>query len=312
MGNEEKKPKNQKAKFNLKEKMTPKFLKEWVEKREAEVAAYDVASIPSPTRRISGARKMKDFSDGNKWVHLAIMCASIVGVFLLWWVLSANIPKVASFLSTPSAVWDAFVARVNIGWYFDDLKDSLVRVLVGFCLAVVASIPTAFLMSWYRPVRGIFDPWIQFLRTIPPIAINPIMVAAFGVGENPKYAIIFLAVYLTMTVTIYQGIRNVDLTLVKAAYTFGAKDRNLFLGVIIPSAFPFILTAMRLGVGAALTTLIAAEMTGANTGLGAMIQSASGANRIDIVMMGIITIGIVGFILDRLLLLLEKVCTRWK
>ena len=299
-------------KDKFKDKLTPKFIKDYQEKKATQIAAVDVNGIPSPTRDVRGIRKMKDFSDGVKWKHLLIMTISVVAVFCLWWLLSETIPTVAKFLSTPSDVWNALVERVELGWYWDDLKDSFTRVFVGYALALVCSIPVAFLMSWYRPVRGAMDPWIQFLRTIPPIAIIPIMVAAFGVGEPPKYAIIFLAVFLSMTVTIYQGIRNVDLTLVKAAYTFGAKDRNLFLGVIIPSSFPFILTAMRLGVGAALTTLIAAEMTGATTGLGAMIQSASQTNRIDIVMMGIITIGVIGFILDRLLILLEKVLTRWK
>lgn len=255
---------------------------------------------------------MKDFGEGNKKVFTIIVICSIILGFVLWFVLSNLIPKVAVFMSTPQAVWTALIARIQKGWYWTDVWASFQRIIVGFSLAAICSIPVAFLMAWFKTFRAILDPWIQFFRTIPPIAIIPIMVAAFGTGEQPKYAIIFLAVFLTMTVTIYQGIRNVDYTLVKAAYTFGARDQNIFLDVIIPSAFPFILTAMRLGVGAALTTLIAAEMTGASEGLGSLIQTASGLNRIDIVMMGIITIGIIGFTLDRLLLVLEKALTRWK
>ena len=115
-----------------------------------------------------------------------------------------------------------------------------------------------------------------------------------------------------MTVTIYQGVRNVDLTLVKAAYTFGAKDRNLFLGVIVPSSFPFILTAMRLGVGAAMTTLVASELTGTTYGLGAFIQTQGSNLEMDGAIMGIIILGLVGILLDKLLLLAEKRLTRWK
>lgn len=272
----------------------------------------DIRDIPAPARTGLSTKRMKDFSDGNKKIMTLIMTLSIIGGLLLWWVLAGNIANVEVFMSTPKAVWNALVNRIQKGWYFEDVWWSFSRILVGYSIACVCSIPVAFLMAWFRPVRAILDPWIQFLRTIPPIAIIPIMVAAFGTGEKPKYAIIFLAVFLLMTVTIYQGIRNVDLTLVKAAYTFGAKDHNLFMDVIIPSAFPFILTAMRLGVGAAFTTLIAAEMTGASDGLGALIQNASGLNRIDIVMMGIITIGVIGFALDRLLLLAERLLTRWK
>ena len=115
-----------------------------------------------------------------------------------------------------------------------------------------------------------------------------------------------------MTVTIYQGVRNIDLTLVKAAYTFGAGDIAIFLSVIVPHSFPFILTAARLGVSTALTTLIAAEMTGTFYGLGSMIQTAQIYFRMDKVMLGIICIGVIGFILDRILLLLEKKLTSWQ
>ena len=115
-----------------------------------------------------------------------------------------------------------------------------------------------------------------------------------------------------MTVTIYQGVKNVDLTLVKAAYTFGAKDKNLFLDVIVPSSFPFILTAMRLGVGAALTTLVAAELTGTTYGLGAMIQSQASNLNFGVAIMGIIILGVFGIILDKILLFAEKKLTKWK
>lgn len=271
-----------------------------------------VEEIPAPVRGKAQAKELKDFSDGNKKKHLIIMVCSILGGLLLWYVLSLMSDRVTKIMSSPPAVIQAFIARIQKGWFFEDVWASLSRVLVGYSLAAVCSIPIAFLMAWYKPVRAIFDPWIQFLRTIPPIAIIPIMVAAFGTQEKPKWAIIFIAVFLTMTVTIYQGIRNVDLTLVKASYTFGAKDLNIFFDVMIPASFPFILVAMRLGVGAALTTLIAAEMTGASVGLGSMISIAGGVNRIDIVMMGIITIGVLGFSFDRLLLALEKKLTKWK
>ncbi len=271
-----------------------------------------IENSPAPIRSEGTSKALKDFSDGNPRKHMIVMISSIVGGLLLWFILSMLFPRVEAILSTPTAVVNAFVSRIQKGWYFSDVWASLSRVLVGYSLAAVCSIPVAFLMAWYKPIRGVCDPWIQFLRTIPPIAIIPIMVAAFGTGEQPKWAIIFIAVFLTMTVTIYQGIRNVDLTLIKASYTFGAKDMNIFFDVMIPAAFPFILVAMRLGIGAALTTLIAAEMTGASDGLGSMIQLASGVNRIDIVMMGIVSIGILGFALDRLLLYIERKLTQWK
>ena len=167
-------------------------------------------------------------------------------------------------------------------------------------------------MGWYPKVRALIDPWIQFFRTIPPIALIPLVILAMGLSEMAKYTIIFIAVFLVSVVTIYQGIREVDKTLVKAAYTFGARDINIFLSVMIPAAFPFILVAARLGIATALTTLIASEMTGATYGLGARITSAQQFMNVSVVLLGIITIGIIGFILDRVLLFVEKKLTKWK
>ena len=167
-------------------------------------------------------------------------------------------------------------------------------------------------MGWYPKIRKFLEPWIQFFRTIPPIALIPLVILAMGLGEKPKYTIIFLTSFLVMVVTIYQGIKEVDLTLVKAAYTFGATDRNLFLDIMIPAAFPFILVGARLGIATALTTLIAAEMTGTIYGIGARIQGAQQFMDVPIVLLGIITIGVIGYVLDWLLLFAEKKLTRWK
>ena len=115
-----------------------------------------------------------------------------------------------------------------------------------------------------------------------------------------------------MVVTIYQGVRNVDNTLIKAARVFDATDAQLFFNVIVPASVPFILTGVRLGLATALTTLVAAELTGAATGLGTMIQQAGMYFQMDVVLLGIIIIGIIGFIFDKIVLLLEKKLTSWQ
>lgn len=258
------------------------------------------------------ARKLKDFSDGSARMRYTLMTISIIGGFLLWYLVTL-IPTINTFLASPKQVIRALVSESKAGGrYFKDISISLQRVLVGFGLAFVASIPIAFLMGWYPKVRNLIEPWIQFMRTIPPIALIPLVILAMGLGEPPKYTIIFIATFLVMVVTIYQGVKEVDKTLVKAAYTFGAKDRDLFIDIIIPASFPFILVGARLGMAAALTTLIAAELTGTIFGLGARIQGAQQFMDTSIVLLGIITIGVIGFILDKILLLIEKNLTKWK
>ena len=308
--------KENKTKGSLKEKLTPGFVKERRIKREAAIAAVDLTLLSKPVNDVetSGPKKMKDFSLWAGWKTALVGVVGIICVIGIWWIYAAVTTSMGetSWLSSPDIVFERFIEMCANGRLWEHLWYSVQRVLVGFLIACCTSIPIAFVMAWYKPVRAFLDPFVQFLRCIPPIAYVPIVVAAMGPNESPKYFIIWLAVFLTMTVTIYQGVRNVDLTLVKAAYTFGAKDRNLFTGVIVPSAFPFILTAMRLGVGAALTTLVAAEMTGSRYGLGFFINNQGNLLRMDYAVMGIIVLGIFGIIMDKILLVIEKRLTRWK
>ncbi|MEN6499294.1 MAG: ABC transporter permease [Rectinema sp.] len=257
-------------------------------------------------------RKLKDFGDGDKKTRIILNVSSILLGVLLWYLITL-IPSINTFLASPKQVYAALLSESAAnGRFFKDIWISLQRILIGFSLAFVCSIPVAFLMGWYPKMRSIVEPWIQFFRTIPPIALIPLVILAMGLGEAPKYTIIFVAAFLVMVITIYQGIKEVDKTLIKAAYTVGASDRDIFWDIMIPASFPFILVGARLGMAASLTTLIAAELTGTTFGLGARIQGAQQFMDTSIVLLGIITIGVIGFVLDKILLFIEKRLTRWK
>ena len=267
--------------------------------------AANAASVPK-------AKKLKDFGEGNPRVRLVMMIASLVGGILIWYLLSQH-PVIGIILAGPDDVIKRGLAEEwAAGRLQKNILYSLWRVLAGWTLAFLAAIPFAFLMGWYSKFKNIVDPWIQFMRTIPPIALIPLVILFMGIGEEAKLTVIFVAAFLVMVVTIYQGVRSIDLTLVKAAYTFGASDFDIFFRVIVPASFPFILVAARLGISTGLTTLIAAELTGTIYGLGNMIQEAQLYFRMDKVMLGIICIGVIGFLLDRLILYLEKKLTRWQ
>lgn len=258
------------------------------------------------------ARKLKDFSDGKLSTKRRINIISVFVVILIWFLLT-RIVNVNQFLASPEQVWKALLDETAAGGrYWKDIAMSLQRVLIGFALSFVASIPIAFLMGWYPKFRHAIQPTLKFFRTIPPIALVPLVILALGLTEQAKYFIIFLTSFLVMVVTINQGIKEVDKTIVKAAYTFGATDYDIFKDIMMPAAFPFILVAARLGVSTALTTLIAAEITGCVFGVGTRIFGAQQYQNTAIVLLGIITIGVIGFILDTILLELEKQLTRWK
>ncbi len=161
-------------------------------------------------------------------------------------------------------------------------------------------------------MRFIVEPWFQFIRNIPPLAYVPLVVISAGVGRRPQVIVIWLATFLIMTVTIYQGVRNVDNTLIKAARVLGAKDKDIFVKVIFPATTPFIVTAVRLGVSVALTTLIAAESTGAIAGLGMRIRSLNNSFEVAPMLLYIIIIGIIGITSEKIIKYLERKFTGWQ
>ena len=253
--------------------------------------------------------KKKSFIDKiPNWGWLIISLATAI---LLWYFLSINerTARVFPFIDKMVVAFKTVTER-EILWA--DIKSSMISVLLGFLFGFLSSVPVAFLMAWYRPVRYILEPWIQFIRNIPPLAYVPLVVIAVGVGRVPQVIVIWIATFLTMTITIYQGVRNVDETLIKAARVLGAKDSDLFIKVIFPATTPFILTAVRLGSSVALTTLIAAESTGAFAGLGMRIRSLNN-NFESAPMLGyIIIIGILGITIEKLIKFAERRLTSWQ
>ena len=243
---------------------------------------------------------------GWAWVLLSLAAAII-----LWYILSINPRTSRSFPFIPEMI-ESTKKMIDNGALFEDFQSSMISVGAGFALGFVTAVPVAFLMAWYIPVRGIVEPWIQFIRNIPPLAYVPLVVITAGVGRKPQIIVIWIATFLIMAVTIYQGVRNIDNTLVKAARVLGAKDKDIFVKVIFPATTPFILTAVRLGVSVALTTLIAAESTGAYAGLGMRIRSLSNSYDTAAMLFYIIIIGIIGLIMEKAIKFMEKRLTGWQ
>ena len=240
------------------------------------------------------------------WLIISFLVA-----MLLWFFLSVNEKTARSFPFLP-AIIESLGTVISRGILAEDFISSMISVLAGFALGFVTAVPVAFLMAWYLPVRNILEPWIQFIRNIPPLAYVPLVVIAVGVGRKPQIIVIWLATCLIMTVTIYQGVRNVDETLLKAARVLGAKDKDLFIKVVFPATTPFILTAVRLGVSVALTTLIAAESTGASAGMGMRIRSFSNSFEVAPMLLYIILIGIIGITSEKIIKTLERKLTGWQ
>ncbi|MFG2325060.1 ABC transporter permease [Streptomyces sp. NPDC048568] len=245
---------------------------------------------------------------GGRGQTLVLNAVSVAAGIALWWAAAS-----AGFkLPTPPEVVSRAGTLIGDGTLADDALASLTRVLTGFALGSAVAVPVGFLMGWYGIVRGLVEPWIQFFRTIPPLAIIPLAVVAMGIDETPKIFVIFLAAFLACVISTFQGVVNVDRTLIDAARVLGAKDATIFARVVVPASTPFILVGMRVGLGSAWATLVAAELIAAQQGLGYRMQNAQLYYDLPTIFVGLISIGILGLLMDRVLLLAERRLTRWQ
>ena len=204
-------------------------------------------------------------------------------VAMLFWYILSIIPSTSRAFQNVVVVCQSIKTMIDRGVLGTDILSSLISVVAGYVLGFVIALPVAILMAWYKPVRYIIEPWIQFIRNIPPLAYVPLIVIAAGVGRKPQIIVITIACFLTMCIR-----------------------------VIAPATLPFILTAVRLGASVALTTLIAAESTGATAGLGMRIRSLNNSFESAPMLLYIIIIGILGISMEKLIKYLERRLTSWQ
>lgn len=192
------------------------------------------------------------------------------------------------------------------GVLFNYIVASLFRVSVGFTLAVLIGVPAGLVLGWFRPAFFAFNPIIQMLRPISPIAWIPVAILWFHVDDRAPIFLIFLASVFPITVSALAAVQNIQPVYVRAAQNFGIRGFNLFRRVIFPACLPQILTGLRIALGIA-WLVVAAEMIAVNSGLGYLIIDARNAGkRYDLVVAGMLLIGLIGLILDLLIRQLER------
>ena len=280
------------------------------------------APVPPPTADTAAPagpaiRTVKGYSLPGEGSSTLISILSIGSLFALWWI-ATHLGWIRDlFLPTPEKVFASFIDAWN-----GDIQGgkpliehfwwSLYRVFAAFVLAVVTAVPVGIAMGVSRVMRGIFDPPIEFYRPLPPLAYLPLIVIWFGIEETAKVILIFLACFAPLAMAARAGVRSVAIEQINAAYSMGASRWQVIWHVIIPASMPEILTGMRIAIGFGFTTLVAAEMVAATAGLGQMVLNASNFLRTDIVIMGIIVIGIVAYLFDLLMRWVERKLVPWK
>jgi taurine transport system permease protein len=278
----------------------------------------DTSAFTAPTAPTAGSAPLKTsrFKVPGEGSSVTISIVTVVVLFALWFLVTNTGWIKPLFLPSPQAVLKQFMeyltGATNDKPLWQHFAASMFRVFSAFALACVTAIPIGIAMGMSRVARGIFDPIIEFYRPLPPLAYLPLIIIWFGIDELPKVLLIFLSCFAPLALAARSGMRSASQEQINAAYSMGASYMQVIRHVVLPSAMPDILVGMRIAIGFGWTTLVAAEMVAANVGLGQMVLNASNFLRTDIVIMGIVVIGIVAFAFDLLMRYLEKVLVPWK
>ncbi|MEM1267910.1 MAG: ABC transporter permease subunit [Pseudomonadota bacterium] len=220
------------------------------------------------------------------------------------------------WLPSPEAVLSRLLEIAGNGYQnftlFEHVFWSLIRVIVGFAAGALVGIPLGYAMGLSGWFRGWFDPIVEFMRPVPPLALIPLVIIWFGIWETGKITLLFLASLWIMIIAARAGVSGVNITKIHAAYSLGASRMQILRYVIIPNSLPEIFTGARVAMGVCWGTVVAAELVAAQKGVGMMIIAASKFQQTDIVVMGIVLIGIIGYSIDILMRRAELWLVPWK
>ena len=233
-------------------------------------------------------------------------------VILIWYLIPASGLVSAALVPTPLQVLLKFWEQLTTNRLWLDMFMSLQRVTLGLACGITLAVPVGFLLGWYRPARTLIDPLVNFFRSLPPIALIPLVIVYFGIDELAKVVMLFYAAFFSGVIVMYEGIVQTNPLFIRVARTLGATDSEIFRRVIVPLALPHVLTALRVALGVSWATLVASELIAAQRGLGAVIQTASNYFQIDTIYAGIISIGLLALIMDRCLRAIASRLLQWQ
>ena len=246
------------------------------------------------------------------WLGLASVC----GAVMVWYLLGALGLVSSDLLASPGDVVRALVDILQHGYrdttLLENIDATLGRCLTGFVLATLAGVPLGLWMGRSPVVAGASGWIIQFMRPLPPLSYLVLLILWFGVGDMSKIVLLFLAAFPTIAIAAMAGVRQLSRQRVQAAQSLGASPGQIFLFVVFPSALPMIFTGLRIALSGAFSSVVAAELMAASNGLGWMIFSASRFQRNDVILLGIILLGLFGMVLSRGLVMLDRHLVHWR
>ena len=259
----------------------------------------------------------KKIENRNIFKFRILTVMTIIIFFGLWQFVADQGIVDSRTLPSPAKIYETFLAKLTKkapdgNLLSANILASLQVSLFGFFSAVIIGVPLGLLMGWYKILDKTLTPIFEIIRPIPPIAWIPIVVVWMGVGLSAKVLIIFFSAFVPCVINSYTGIQLTNKTFINVSQSFGASNFTTFIKVGIPSSLPMVMTGIKIALGNSWSTLVAAEMLAASAGLGFMIQMGRQFARADVVVLGMVLIGVLGAILSFLFSSLEKYLLRWK
>jgi sulfonate transport system permease protein len=264
-----------------------------------EMMEWGLRGAPLPPRRALGWR------------------LAALGVFFALWsvaggIVEATRPFNPLFLPSPWVVLGALLELARAGQLWVHVAATLERVAVGFAAGAVLAIALGLLAGQVRAVRNVLEPVVELLRPIPPLAMLPLFIVWVGIGEGSKVGFITYATFFPMFVTTVHGVGQIDVRLLRAAQSLGARPRQLFFRVILPAALPDVLTGLRLGVALSFFVIVISEFVGAESGLGYLINDGRNFFLVPQMLGAAVLLGLLGYAGNEAVRALERRVLRWQ
>jgi NitT/TauT family transport system permease protein len=245
-----------------------------------------------------------------------ISTGAVVSVFAVWFAVTNTGLVGPSYLPSPQALFLSFVNLIENGYQrtplWEHIGISLFRALSGFTLGVAVGIPMGLVTGYNRSADAAMSPIMAFIRPIPPIAFIPMVVLYFGLGEVGKVVLIFITAFNYAHVNAHAGAAHVPIAYIRASQTLGLTRGQIFRKIVFPAAWPHIFTGLKVAMALSWAVVVAAELVGAQKGLGFMISDAAQVFQIPVVFIGIALIGSIGLALNMLVSLAELKIVHWK
>lgn len=271
----------------------------------------DSSKSPAPSKRRSS----------SQWLYPLISVAAVLAFLVLWYLVALAEVWKPLFVPPPSDVWDQFIRAStthdgNIGYsgeyLWQHLWSSMSRLFEGLALGVVIGVPLGIALGASKTIAAILHPGVTVIRSLPPLAYFSLLIIWFGIGDSAKVVLLFLAAVAPIAIATADAVGNVPIDRLLAVRSLGASRLQTITQVVLPSALPEMMTGLRVALGVTFTTIVAAETVNGLPGIGGMVRDAQRYNKTDVVVLGIIVIGIVAVLLDIAIRALDRRVVPWR